>query len=325
MPYCRKCGTKNSDEANFCKKCGARIIAVESASENQGPIADAEAVSDAKSIPTFEPPKSAPTFTPPAGPTFSGPSCEWHTDEPAVTTCPRCGRHICRECVEAYTVSGGQYDGRALCYDCIRELIAEQSSELSENYSTIKRRTALVAIGVVIGLFVGLGWGSSSDDVGVTLIYGIACAAIGGSFANFCRNFLSQIPSMFTFTGNFVLSLCIGLIKLCVYFFIDAIKALIETVQKLISYGTYLSRTKNILQENQQALDQIEAFMQYTLVRSQNKGVDLDTLMHENSELFNNSYAQQVRNNGEQAADAALRQSATVIAANGEIVRNFAA
>lgn len=41
------------------------------------------------------------------------------------------------------------------------------------------------------------------------------------------------------------------------------------------------------------------------------------------SELYNNSYAQAVRDNGEAAADAALRQATTRIAENGEIIRDF--
>lgn len=316
MPYCRKCGTENAEGAKYCKNCGEEIISTSNSPESQA---------KSSGVPTFEPPKNTPTFTPPSSPAFNGPSCDWHTDEPAVANCSRCGRPICRDCAEAYTVSGGEYKGHALCYDCIQALIKEQSSELEGNYATIKSRTILVVVGVIIGLFIGFFWGATSRDAGVTFIYAIACAAIGGSFANFCRNFFSQVPAMFTSTGNLALSIGIGLGKLVVFLIIDAVKALVETVQKLVSYGRYLSRTKNILEENQQALDQIEAFMQYTLVRSQNKGVDLETLMSENSELFNNSYAQQVRANGEQAADAALRNSATVIAANGEIVRDFAA
>ena len=45
--------------------------------------------------------------------------------------------------------------------------------------------------------------------------------------------------------------------------------------------------------------------------------------MNEGSELYNNSYAQAVRDNGEAAADAALRQATTRIAENGEIIRDF--
>lgn len=316
MPYCRKCGTENAEGSKYCKSCGEDIISASNSPESQV---------KSGGVPTFEPPKNTPTFTPPSSPSLIGPTCDWHTDEPAAANCSRCGRPICRDCVEAYTVIDGEYKGHALCYNCIQGLIKEQSSELEENYATIKNHTILVVVGAIIGLFVGIFWGATSRDAGATFIYAIACAAIGGSFANFCRNFFSQVPGMFTSTGDIAISICIGLGKLVVFLIIDAVKALMETVQKLFSYGRYLSRTKNILEENQQALNQIEAFMQYTLVRSQNKGVDLETLMSESSELFNNSYAQQVRANGEQAADAALRNSATMIAANGEIVRDFAA
>lgn len=66
-------------------------------------------------------------------------------------------------------------------------------------------------------------------------------------------------------------------------------------------------------------------YMEYTQVMSRNKGVDLETLMGQGSELYNNSYAQVVSTQGEQAADAMLRQCTTRIAENGEIIRDFAA
>ena len=45
--------------------------------------------------------------------------------------------------------------------------------------------------------------------------------------------------------------------------------------------------------------------------------------MSESSELYNNSYAQAVRERGEAAADAELRRATTMIAENGEIIRTF--
>ena len=64
-------------------------------------------------------------------------------------------------------------------------------------------------------------------------------------------------------------------------------------------------------------------YMEYTLVVSNHRGVDLESLISESSELYKNSYAQAVREHGEAAADAELRRATTMIAKNGEIIRTF--
>ena len=75
-------------------------------------------------IPTFTPPVQ--TFTPPsdASGTRGGPSCHFHKGEPAVAKCAKCGKLLCQDCVDSYGVSGGEYAGEALCYDCCQELVA---------------------------------------------------------------------------------------------------------------------------------------------------------------------------------------------------------
>lgn len=56
-------------------------------------------------IPTFTPPEDgAPVFTPPKTPQHDGPVCYHHPSEPAVARCARCGKYICKDCAEAYTV-----------------------------------------------------------------------------------------------------------------------------------------------------------------------------------------------------------------------------
>ena len=52
---------------------------------------------------------------------------------------------------------------------------------------------------------------------------------------------------------------------------------------------------------------------------------DLDTLMQQDSTLYNNSFAQMVQQQGEQQATANLRNEMFEINARGEIIRNFAA
>lgn len=80
-------------------------------------------------IPTFTPP--TPTFTPPKNtkPDFNGPACSYHKDEPAVAKCARCGRYICQDCFDNYGVSSGEYAGKALCYDCCQQIVAENVAD----------------------------------------------------------------------------------------------------------------------------------------------------------------------------------------------------
>lgn len=86
MAFCTKCGAQINNGSKFCPKCGTPI----QASNND--------------IPTFTPPTNdVPTFTPPTQPArhFDGPVCYHHPDEPAAGQCARCGKYICRDCVEA--------------------------------------------------------------------------------------------------------------------------------------------------------------------------------------------------------------------------------
>ena len=66
-------------------------------------------------------------------------------------------------------------------------------------------------------------------------------------------------------------------------------------------------------------------YMEYTMIRNQNRGVDIETLLNQKSELADNSYARMVQQKGEEGAEAALRDCVATINENGEIIRSFAA
>lgn len=123
MAFCAKCGTQVNDGAKFCPKCGAQIQQ-----------------SSGGAIPTFTPPSNdIPTFTPPVNPVrhHNGPVCYHHPDEPAAGQCARCGKYICRDCVEAYTVTDGEYANQCLCYDCCQELVADNVAQLKKQKGKI--------------------------------------------------------------------------------------------------------------------------------------------------------------------------------------------
>ena len=81
-------------------------------------------------IPTFNPPigdapkvgvdgksKKAQTFTPPTTSNMD-PGCYYHPEERVVGHCARCGKNLCRYCCDSFGVTGGEYAGKMLCYDC---------------------------------------------------------------------------------------------------------------------------------------------------------------------------------------------------------------
>lgn len=286
------------------------------------------AASSENNIPTFTPPQNdIPTFTPPKQDQSNAARCYYHNDEVAVGKCVRCGKKLCKECCDTYGFSSGQYAGHTLCYDCTQAIVQEDIAQLQANYRTIKLQYILTLIGVAIGAFIGLSAGISDGSLGIggTLIVMLIFAAVGGCFYTFIRNYISTLPNWFTSTGNLVLSICIFVLKACVYLFIEYIRAIFTTSSKLYRFITYMKRTEHIIENNQADLQRLKDYMEYTLVRSRNQGVDLDSLMKEGSELYNNSFAQMVQEQGEEQAERTASGWITTIAENGEIIRSFAA
>lgn len=338
--FCTRCGGQIEDDSRFCIHCGATIeqnnsnletnigddIPMFSAPETADDIPTFSAPGEKDGIPTFAPPEndSIPVFKAPTNSRVNGTACHYHSDEPAVGRCARCGKPLCQDCCDSYGVSSGQYAGQHLCYDCTQELVAENVSTLQANYATIKTQYIVCLVGVAIGALVGLMWAASSGPE-AALVYGILCAAIGGSAGNFFRRYLSSVPGFFVSTGNIVLSLCIGLAKAVGCFFIYAIMALIETIRKIVYYVSYMKRTSGFIESDSAALQQMKDYMEFTMVRNKHREMSLESLMQEGSQLYNNSFAQMVRDQGEEKAEAYMSQCVTRIAENGEIIREFAA
>lgn len=274
-------------------------------------------------IPTFTPP-TAPTFTPPSQPQHDGPVCYHHPTEPAVAQCARCGKYICKDCAEAYGVTSGDYAGQCLCYDCCQQLVSENVADLNANLKKIKGQFILQIIGMVIGFIYGIGAGISSGDIGGGFVAGLICACIGGVFLSALKAFgsLTWEAIKIAFQGQFGI---LTILSIIVQIIVIVFKCIWVTVSNTFYYINYIRKTQGFIESDSAALDQMRAYMEYTLVRNQNKGVDLETLMNEGSELYNNSYAQAVRDQGEEAADAALRQATTMINEHGEIIRDFRA
>lgn len=277
-------------------------------------------------IPTFTPP-TAPTFTPPEETTRrrSGNTCYYHENEEAVAKCARCGKPICQDCYDNYGVTSGEYEGKALCYDCCKELVAENVKQLKKNKLKIAFTFIFTLLGMLIGGILGYaftGGGVEGVPAGNTTLFVAVYACIGGCFWTFIKCWFIRIYRTCKGSDNWIISLAIGIVVGCI---IEVVLSIYRTIRKLIECIIYLVKTSGFIKSDTRALEQMNEYMEYTIVRSRNVGVDLATLMSEGSELYNNSYAQSVATNGEEKAEAMLRNAVTTINENGEIIRNFAA
>lgn len=330
--YCTSCGKAIDDDSKFCPFCGTTIVNDKSemkaesvptftAPTEEIPAFDAPGASTNETvtnnndaIPTFKAPSNAiPTFTAPPKPHFSGPACHYHNDEPAVGRCARCGKPLCQDCCDSYGVVSGQYAGKHLCYDCTQEIVAENVSELTANLNKIKGQFILQIIGMVIGFIFGISGGFGSA---------LICACIGGVFLSALKAFFSLAWECIkiAFAGQFGVLTIISIIFNLV---VIVGKCIWVTVSQTIQYIVYIKKTSGFIESDSKFLEQIKEYMEYTMIRQQNRGVDLETLMQEGSQLYNNSFAQMVRDQGEEKAEAYMSQCVTRIAENGEIIRDF--
>ena len=354
MPYCTSCGAKVPEGSAFCGSFGARLdndpipvpdpgeITVPGNKFNRQnvptfdppsdapvftPPSDAPVFAPPSDTPVFNPPSDTPVFNPPKAPKFTpprreinGPVCHYHQDEPAVTRCARCGKYLCQDCFDSYGVSSGEYEGKALCYDCTQELVADNVAQLTKNKKKIKIQFIFSLIGIVLGFIFGMAM--TSGNFGSMLVGGIIFAAIGGVFLSALKAFLSLTWEVIkiTFSGNFgiltVFSLIWNIIVLifkCIYY----------TISNTIYYIKYLKQTSGFIESDQAALRQMQDYMEYTMIRNQNRGVDIETLLRENSELADNTVAQMARTQTEEQIEASMRDCVASINENGEIIRSF--
>lgn len=272
-------------------------------------------------IPTFTPP--TPTFTPPKNSTtvHNGPVCYYHHDEPAVAKCARCGKFLCQDCFDSYGVTNDEYAGQALCYDCTQQLVADNVEQLTRNKGKIKVQFIVSLVGIVLGFIFGIASGAEGG-FGAAIVSGIIGAAIGGVFLSAMKAFFSMVWDVIkiAFAGQFgILTVFSIIFNIIVLIF----KCLFTTISNTIYYISYLKRTSGFIESDQAALRQMQDYMEYTMVRNQNRGVDIETLLKENSELADNSVAQMARSQTEEQIEASMRNCVATINENGEIIRSF--
>ena len=274
----------------------------------------ADKTAGVNAAPVFTPPQpdksggtgTAPIFTPPPAPSFNGPACHWHRDEPAVARCCKCGKPICEDCADAYGVTGGDYAGQVLCYDCTQGLVAENVYYFKKQ----KIKITILFIATLIGMCFGLPFFSESA------ILGLICMLWFGSFWTFLKVTVvgwwnaPDGPSI----GGFIGAALVGIVI-----------APIKTVKKIYECIVFLRRASDIIKNDSEALRTMTEYMEYTMIRNHNRGMDIDTLIKQNSQLANNTVAQMARSCSEEQIEANMRGCLATINENGEIIRSFVA
>lgn len=345
MYYCTECGCQINADTVFCPKCGTKVdveldiinnVSMSSSQENIQrnnnsiksssvevptfePTQSNREIAGQSDVPIFEPPKEGaeaglqgdmPMFTPPE---VQGEVCFYHNNEPAITTCTRCGRNLCSDCFDAYRVEAGEYAGKALCYDCCQQLVSENVVELTKNKNKIKIQFIVSIVGIVIGFIAGL----SAGFVG-----GVIGAAIGGVFLSAMKVFFVLVWDVIkiTVSGRFGI---LTIISIAWNLLVLIVKCMFLTVSNTIYYINYLKQTSGFIESDKEALQQMADYMEYTLIRNQNRGVDIETLLKQESELADNSFLQMVQAQGDEQAEAILRECVATINENGEIIRSF--
>ena len=192
---------------------------------------------------------------------------------------------------------------------------------LAKNKRKIKAQFIISLIGMGIGLIFGISIGSSGG-FGSALLTGIIGAAIGGVFLSAMKVFFSMVWEVIKIavSGQFgILTIFSILWNIIVLIF----KCFITTISNTIYYIRYLRQTSSSIESDQAALNQMRDYMEYTMVRNKNRGVDIETLLQQNSELASNSVAQMARTQTEEQIEASMRNCVATINENGEIIRSF--
>ena len=124
--------------------------------------------------------------------------------------------------------------------------------------------------------------------------------------------------------GRFIKGLMSSSFEMMMGAFFMMLLSPLATVKKIASISWQMKKAADVLASDAQTLEAMRDYFAYT--QAMEKAADtkgFDALTAEGGELFNNSYARNVKANGEKAAQAELRRGVVQIAANGEIIRSF--
>ena len=318
---CPTCGNTINANARLCNSCG-NVVAV----ALDMPITGAQFQ---PSPPPPPPPSTNPITNKPKPRrrprTSSGVGCYHHPSQQAVAKCRICDKGLCKDCYDVYGVSTGEYAGKALCYDCTTELVAQNVAGVEKRRKSIRFAWKAMIVGASIGFLIGL-VGLFSNPMPEGLFAFLLSIGICGSLIYILVDILDTF--IFTIISWWKTRHEEGSALGAVIFFMlySAWKIAISpvvTIYRIIKFTKEIKQCDEIIASDSRTIQEMRDYFAYTQAMEENEDIDLATLASEGSELYNNSYAQNVLSKGEQAAQAQLRQGVVQIAANGEIIRSF--
>ena len=230
----------------------------------------------------------------------TGMGCFHHPSQQAVIICQGddCGKGMCRDCYDSY--GAGMGAGKALCFDCTEELVIETASEIAWLREQVKKERMWMYVGAGLGAIIIGPMLASGGELGfIGWLFGVAIGMSLGTIVNGFREF---------------------------GWLVGVIMIIVSPIMSIVRFKRRFDQIKQcdeILESDARVLQEMRDYFAYTQAMERNAGVSLESLVNQGGELFQNSYAQSVMQKGEQGAQAALREGAVQIAANGEIVRTF--
>ena len=233
--------------------------------------------------------------------------CYHHPSQDAVAKCegPSCGKHLCRDCYDTWKVDAGPWAGDPLCYDCATAMVAFNAKDVASFRGKVKREWIFIAIGTFIGLMFGAGSGEPMGwwmGLGIGANLGLIAKALFRAAFKDAEGESIWVAIFFGVLGAFL--------------------GPIIPAYRILKRVRQTKQLDEIVASEVESLRLMEDYFQYTLaMENADAGKGFESLTAEGGELFNNTYAKNVKAKGEKAAQAQLRQSVVQIAANGEIIR----
>lgn len=193
---------------------------------------------------------------------------------------------------------------------------------LETKLGKIKSGCIIDICGCFLGMIIGIIWGSSGGGF-VAVVYGMLCAAIGGSFKTFLERAALFLPDCFVHTGNFVTSFIIGLIKGIIYLAICAVIAFFETIKSIWDCQRTIKKINVIIDEDNESVKLIRDFLEYNRCVSNEKVNQLKVLVADGGKLHENIFAKLVIEHDTNYAVDELNSRLSLLEKNQDIVKEL--
>ena len=193
---------------------------------------------------------------------------------------------------------------------------------LDSKLSKIKSSYVICMWGCIVGMIIGIIWGSSGGAFAAA-VYGILCAAIGGSFKTFLERAVLVLPDCFVHTGNFVASFIIGIIKGIIYFVVCAVMALFETIKNIWDSKRIIKKIDTIIDDDNKSVKLIRDYLEYSRCVSDEKHTVLKELVTDGGKLHDNSFAKLIIEYDVNYAVNELNHRLDLLEKNQDVVREI--